>query len=381
MHVAVIGGGLAGVTLAALLNRAGVRADVYEKAPAFNEVGAGVHLSPNSLRVLAALGPQAWDAICRLGSPGESLGSLHHADGTEVMPASGPGGRALHRADLLAILVAALPADALHAAREAVAVRQSATRATVTFSDGNVLSADVVIGADGINSVVRGCFVEPSRPQASGYLVYRGVIRHQRSSRWPADLHRIWMGDGQHFVTYPIRQGAFLTHVAFVRAERPLADPRRGVEVRTRLASQYAGWDPLLLSVIAEIGPCLRLEVFDRPALKRWAHGRVALIGDAAHAMLPHIAQGANQALEDAGALATLLAARRNGDAPRALTAYERVRLPRATRIQRMSRRFGTFYDSNGSDMSLLIEDGQTVSEFLDWLYGYDVIADAQATL
>lgn len=374
--VVIVGGGLGGASCAVALHHRGIPVEVFERAPALTEVGAGVHLSPNSLRVLEHAG--LLPALEQEGSPGESLAELCRLTGERVFPAEGMGGQGMHRADLLDILVGALPRHLVHTGYEATGVTQNADHATVTFRDRDPVSADIVIGADGIKSVVRDAVLPPSKPTSSGYLVYRGLIEHSANSQWPADLHRIWMGYGRHLVTFPTRGDKhMLTFVAFIPTVAPLADPLAPEQVQERLHTEFAGWDPMIASIISEIGACLRLEVFDREIAPSWVHGRVAMLGDAVHAMQPHLSQGANQAIEDAGALGVLLEhADANNPAPM-LKAYESLRMKRASTVQRMSRRQGLFYDSNGWDPEIVTSEGRSRREFYSWLYDYDVVSAA----
>lgn len=374
--VVIVGGGIGGLSTALALHHVNIPVQVYEKASRFTEVGAGVNLSPNSVRVLdhAGVGPE----LMRQGTPTFALASLMRFDGAPVCPLSGPGARAMHRADLIDLLVKALPPDSLHVNKRCTGFRQDGDHAKVVFSDGTTATADVVIAADGIRSVLREYVAPGYSPVSSGYAVYRGLIYHKEHSRWPELINQIWMGHGRHLVVFPVRGERAITHVWFVPRQDATADPSRAEDVKAVLRDHFSGWNPLVQSIIEEVTPCLRLEVFDLDPVPLWTRGRLALIGDAAHAMQPHLAQGANQAIEDAGALAVILAHANYDDVPTALRQYEGVRKERATRIQRASREQGLFYDSNGAEKNAPLGGFPYREAFMDWLYNYDVLKAAE---
>ncbi len=189
----------------------------------------------------------------------------------------------------------------------------------------------------------------------------------------PADALRIWVGESKHFLVYPVRAGQLLNYVGFVPSDSSVRESWSERGDPAALAAHFAGWDPVIGQVIAAIsgpgGTGFQWGMYDRAPLSRWSDGRLTLLGDAAHPMLPHLGQGVNQALEDAVALATLLrACASSADVPGALAAYERLRRDRTARVQRGSRRQGAGYDSSGSQL----EDRR-------WIYEYDAWAEAVA--
>ena len=373
LRAVVVGGGIGGAAAAAALARAGIDVQVYEQAQRLAAVGAGVSLAPNGLRMLERLG---------VGDGVERLGARHVS--TQLLLCDGRPARhepdqftqagrnvGIHRADLLGLLAGQLPPGTVRTGHRCTSFSQDAGSATVGFADGTTVTADVVIGADGIHSVLQGFVVKPAEPVFSGVVAYRGLVPHP--DEYPVGTMRMWMGEGKHFLVFPVRAGQLLNYVGFVPSDTSVRESWSAPGDPAALAAHFAGWDPAIGAVIAAIsqpgGSGFQWGMYDRAPLPRWSSGRLTLLGDAAHPMLPHLGQGVNQALEDAVALATLLAASTtSADIPRALAAYEGLRRDRTARIQLGSRRQGAGYDSSGSQLT----DRR-------WIYEYDAWAEAAA--
>jgi salicylate hydroxylase len=373
LRAVVVGGGLGGMAAALALARAGIDVRVYEQAQQLSEVGAGVSLAPNGLRMLERL--DLGEGISRAGARHVST-ELRLFDGRPAphQPhqfARAGGNVGIHRADLLALLAGQLPPGVVRTGRRCTGFRQDTGSATVSFADGTTATADVVIGADGIHSVLQGFVVEPAEPMFSGVVAYRGLV--PRLEGYPADAMRMWVGQSKHFLVFPVRAGRLLNYVGFVPSDTSVRESWSAPGDPAALAAHFAGWDPAIRAVIAAItgpgGSGFRWGMYDRAPLPRWSSGRLTLLGDAAHPMLPHLGQGANQALEDAVALATLLGATTSrAEVPRALARYEGLRRGRTARVQLGSRRNGAGYDSSGSQLT----DRR-------WIYEYDAWAEATA--
>ncbi len=373
LRAVVVGGGLGGMAAAVALARAGIDVQVYEQAQQLTEVGAGVSLAPNGLRVLDRIG--VGEGIGRAGARYASTQLLlsdgrpvRHEPHEFVQPGRNVG---IHRADLLALLAGQLEPGTVRTGHRCTNFGQDTGSATVGFADGSTATADVVIGADGMHSVLQGFVVDPAEPVFSGVVAYRGLV--PRPDEHPADALRIWTGESKHFLVYPVRAGELLNYVGFVPSDTSVRESWSASGDPAALAVHFAGWDPAIGEVIVAIsgpgGTGFRWAMYDRAPLPRWTSGRLTLLGDAAHPMLPHLAQGVNQALEDAVVLATLLAACAGpAGVPRALAAYEELRRGRTARVQLGSRRTGAGYDSSASQLT----DRR-------WIYDYDAWAEAVA--
>jgi salicylate hydroxylase len=373
LRAVVVGGGIGGIAAAVALALAGIDVQVHEQAQQLTEVGAGVSLAPNGLRMLERLG--VGEGIRRVGARYASA-QLRLPDGRAVrhepyqfsLPGQNTG---IHRADLLGLLAGQLRPGTVRTGHRCTGFRQDDASATAVFADGTTATADVVIGADGIHSVLQGFVVAPAEPVFSGVVAYRGLV--PRLAEYPAGTIRMWMGEGRHFLVFPVRAGQLLNYVGFVSSDTAVRESWSAPGDPAALAAHFAGWDPVIGQVIAAIsgpgGSGFQWGMYDRVPLPRWSSGRLTLLGDAAHPMLPHLGQGVNQALEDAVALATLLGASTSpADVPRALAAYEGLRRDRTARVQLGSRRQGAGYDSSGS---------QLVDR--RWIYEYDAWAEAAA--
>jgi salicylate hydroxylase len=373
LRAVVVGGGIGGTAAALALARAGIDVGVYEQARQLTEVGAGVALAPNGLRMLERLGVS--DEVARLGARHVST-ELRLADGQparhEPHQFAQPGRNVgIHRADLLGLLAARLPAGTVRTGHRCTEFSQDADGATVGFANGATVTADVVIGADGIHSVLQGFVVTPAEPVFSGVVAYRGLVPSM--SGYPADTMRMWVGESKHFLVFPVRAGQLLNYVGFVSSGTSVRESWSATGDPAALAAHFTGWDPVIGDVIAAItgpgGSGFQWGMYDRAPLPRWSSGRLTLLGDAAHPMLPHLGQGVNQALEDAVALAALLGACASpAGVPGALAAYEELRRDRTARVQVGSRRNGAGYDSSGSQLT----DRR-------WIYSYDAAAEAAA--
>jgi salicylate hydroxylase len=373
LQAVVIGGGLGGTAAAVALTLAGINVRVYEQAALLAEVGAGVSLAPNGLRMLDRL--DIGDGVARLGARHVAT-QLKLSDGRPVdhQPhqfTRAGGNVGIHRADLLALLAQRLPSGTVRTGHRCTGFSQDGEQAVVSFANGASDTADVVIGADGIHSVMQRFIVEPADPRFSGVVAYRGLV--PSVDGYPAGTMRMWIGEGKHFLAFPVRAGQLLNYVGFVTAASALRESWSAPGDPAALAAHFNGWDPQIGEIIAAIsgpgGNGFQWGLYDRAPLARWSDGCLTLLGDAAHPMLPHLGQGVNQALEDAVVLATLLGAcADSAEIPQALAQYEQLRRERTARVQLGSQRNGAGYDSSGSTLT----DRR-------WIYEYDAWAEAVA--
>lgn len=378
--MAVVGAGIGGAAATLALRQRGVDAHAYEQAAALGEIGAGVAVGPNGLRAMQRLGLA--DAVKRIGSRWDDTCYLR-SDGAEVGPMLTPGMEqyGLHRADLLDLFASQLPPDAVHTGFAATSFDQDAEQARVRFTNGEVVAADVVIAADGIHSALQRFVLPPARPLFSNTMAYRGLLPASAVG-WKPGQVRNWLGFGKHFLAYAVRRGELLNWVAFVPTDEEMRESWSAPGDPAALAAEYEGWDPALQRIIAAVETTFRWGLYDRQPLPHWTSGRLTLLGDAAHPMLPHAGQGANQAIEDAVALAIVLAGADRSTAPERLRVYEALRHERTARVQALSRARGSMKSSASDDRSTQdLGRAAEAADYGDWLRDYDVGAAAEAAI
>jgi salicylate hydroxylase len=393
-RIAVVGGGIGGLATAAFLHREGLPCTVYEQASELKEVGAGLVIAPNAarlLRRLGVLGTFAQRAV-RLETGWEFR---RWQDGTvlsaEDLDAScerlyGEHTYTAHRADLLETLKTLIPNGSLRLSARLLSLDPDGSGgAVLRFASGQMTRADVVIGADGIHSVVRGTLASPAPPVYSGLCVFRALVPAEKApefARRPAQT--LWLGPCHHLVHYPVSAGKLINLVAIAPAGDYTTESWTATATVGEFLAEFDGWDPRLAALIGAAGTPGRWALLDRAPLTRWSHGRVTLLGDAAHPMFPFFAQGAAQAMEDAAVLARCLAeCAVGGDSsgwPEALRRYESLRLPRTTRLQEVSHdraHANHLPDGPGQrarDSSFAAADPLVANA---WIYSYDPAAGA----
>ena len=380
LRVAVVGGGIGGVATALALHRRGLDVRLYEQAPELKEVGAGVAIQPNGVKMLERLG--LGDDLRRTGAKWVDP-QFRRQDGTfaaSMWPpeiASSIEFYGMHRADLLDMFVSRLPAERIHTGHHCVDFEQSADQATVIFANGARVTADAVIGSDGIHSALQRHVVEPSRPLFSGSVAHRGLIM-AASVGWPAGQMRNWLGAGKHFLVFPVRANQLVNYVGFVTTEEQTRESWSAPGDPEDLKREFAGWDPMVEAILAQATHTFRWGLYDREPLATWTKGRLTLLGDAAHPMLPHAGQGANQAIEDAVAVAAILAHAKRDSAPRALKLYEQVRREQAARVQRSSRFNGALYEAAKGDLDERDRQLATQRQSRAYIWNFDAEAEAE---
>ena len=379
LRVAVVGGGIGGSAAANALLQAGMEVRVYEQAPALTEVGAGVALQPNGIRMLRQLG--VGDGLVRCGarwldpqflrSDGTYIASMWPPELADKIEFYG-----MHRADLLAMFVDRLPGHIVATDHKCVGFEQSDQEAILTFANGRRATADVVVAADGIHSRLQQFVVPPSAPLPSGSVAYRGVVSAAQVS-WPRGAMRNWLGAGKHFLVYPVRGGDLVNYVGFVSTDEQMQESWSATGDPNTLKREFMGWDRMVEAITAQATATFRWGLYDREPLPVWTRGRLTLLGDAAHPMLPHVGQGANQALEDAVALAAVLRRADPASAPRALRLYEALRRERTARVQRSARVNGARYDAASGDLGSRDRQLAAQSQERAWIWNYDAGLEA----
>ena len=381
--VAIIGGGIGGLFAANALIAQGLRVSVYEQASALGEIGAGVYVTPNAVRHLerVGLGPavERWGARVGPGSryfrhDGTQIASVQVTDAAGWNACFG-----MHRADLVDFFAANLPAGIVHTGHRAVGFEQDGDRARVKFASGATAEADVVVGADGIHSELRPYVFPPSKPVFHGTISYRGLVPRERLLDWPMDRWQMWAGPSKHFLVFPVRHGTMVNYVGFVPTNEEMKESWSAPGDPDVLRREFEGWDSRIGEVLKQVDKTFRWALYDREPLPTWTNGRLTLLGDAAHPMLPHLGQGANQSIEDGMALATILAQVDAAAVPASLLAYERLRRKRVAEVQLGARKHGLRVDSAYDDLGVRDAELLAHAEFRKHLYTYDVVPHARA--
>jgi salicylate hydroxylase len=384
-RVVVVGGGIGGLFAANALIARGLDVSVYEQAPALGEIGAGVFLTPNSVRHLQRVGLEP--AVERAGARVGTGSHYFRHDGAPIAPVQvtdSAGWNAtfgMHRADLVELLAAALPQGVVHTGHRGTGFEEAGDVARVSFENGTTTEGDIVIAADGIHSELRHFAAPPSRPVFHGSVAYRGVLAHHLIPHWPTDRWLMWLGKARHFLTFPVRGGELINYVGFVPADAEMKESWSAPGDPDTLRREFEGWDPRIGTLLSQVEKTFRWALYDREPLPAWTKGRLTLLGDAAHPMLPHLGQGANQSIEDGMALATILARTEPDNAPAALKAYERLRRERVAAVQRGARENGMRYDSSYSDLGVRDAEIAAHAAFRRTLYDHDVVPEAEAAV
>jgi salicylate hydroxylase len=392
-RIAIIGGGIGGLAAAAFLRRSGLSSTVYEQAPQLSEVGAGLVVAPNAARQLRKLGVLddfRKRAVClavgwefRRWQDGTVLSAENLAASCEQL--YGEQTYTAHRADLLAAVKSRVSAEDIVLGHRAVGIDDHGDRLTIGFANGATVEADLVIGADGVHSVVRSSLFGPSPASPSGICAFRALVPADQApdfARRPAQT--LWIGPGHHLVHYPVSGGEYVNLVAFAPARDYTIESWTATATVEEFLAEFDGWDPRLIDLIHASGTPGRWALLDRAPLARWGTGGATLLGDAAHPMFPFFGQGAAQAIEDAAVLARCLADGLD-DFRSALQRYEGLRIPRTTRIQTSSHARAHINhlpdgpEQRDRDARYASQDPLTAN---GWIYSYDpdeVLADTFA--
>ena len=385
--IAIIGGGIAGLAAAIAVARHGARVVVFEQAAAISEVGAGLQISPNGLRVLDALGLApglAPDGAVRA----RAVSLRDYRRGAEVVRldlghlAAGQEYHFVHRADLIGLLLEAARRHGaeIRPARRVVRIATDGKGARVEFETGAPCTADLVIAADGVRSIARGALNETAPARFTGQVAWRAVVRN--SCDHPPEA-RVHMGPGRHLVSYPLRGGTLVNLVAVEERAQWTAEGWEHTDDAAHLRAAFDGFGGDVAHLLAQVSAPGLWGLFRHPVATRWHGDGLVLMGDAAHPTLPFLAQGANMALEDAWVLADCLSRAPN---PAAFARYQALRRPRVRRVIEAANGNAWKYHlrnplvRGAAHLALRLAGGIAPGRMMhrfDWLYGLDVTRQA----
>jgi len=386
-RVAVVGGGIGGLTLAIALRRAGVDVVVFERTAELREVGAAVAVAANSTRLLARLGladelaavsTVPSELVFRDGMNGQLLVSHPIGRDDAYRTRYGSPLYGLHRGQLQRILGTALGAEPLRLGREVTGLHETPDEIVVQCADGAEFAADIVVGADGVHSMVRTWITDEQPPVYTRTSGFRGLVPTEALPSLP-DVRALqfWVGADAHLLHYSINDGSLVNFLA-VR-EGPETWPAGTGPLETEpgtLAAMFKGWHPAVHEMISAVPQSVCWPLYSQPPLRRWSRGRVVLIGDAAHAMLPHHGQGANQAIEDAIVLADCLTGAPGGEHAAAFDRYARLRRARTRKIQRASLATSPLLHVPAGPIATRRDaNAARFPELFDWIHAYDAAA------
>ena len=365
LKIAVIGAGLGGCAAAALLQQAGYNVTVYEQAPAFSRLGAGINLSPNVTRVLRkigiepqlrALAAEPKEFISRASDTGEVTFVLPLGD--EMEKRYGAPYYTVHRGDFHELLLSAVDETKLRMDKRLSAVEQDPDGVTLNFVDGTKERVDLVIGADGLNSTIRELLLGPEMPRYTGYVAHRAIFPASRIQGMELDDCTKWWSAEHHLIVYYLTKARDEVYLV-TGVPRPTWDSKSGSKAGTQagLLEDFKGFEPRAQRILEACTDVSEWALFERDPLPIWSDGRVVILGDACHPMKPHMGQGAAMAIEDAAMLVRCLEASGADDYRAAFELYRKSRIDRASEVQ-----------AESSRNRWLREDTD-----VEWVFGYDV--------
>jgi salicylate hydroxylase len=383
-RIAIVGGGLAGLAAANALRTFGMQPQVFEAAAALGEIGAAVNASPQAVKALRAIGVGDKVAAVAYASPGIYTRNmltgefLEFNDRHKAAARYGAPYYSVHRADLRDALASGLDHGAIHLGHRLTGLEERGDRIVLAFANGAEVEAETVIGADGVRSVIRRALYGDDNPSYTGQMVWRALLN---GSDVPEEVleptgHIQWVGPGRHLLAYHIRDRKLVNIVTQQDTDKWVEEGWSTRGDPDEMRASFPDSEPRLAKLLSLVIACSKWGLFTRPLTQNWGRGRIQLIGDAAHAMLPNAGQGACQAFEDAYILARWLAA--CGDPVEAFGNFRRIRIPRVHGVQRLSlsnARFKHMRDSAAQKEAISARKG-SVHGSSEWVWGYDPVGE-----
>jgi salicylate hydroxylase len=380
-----VGGGLGGLAAANALAKFDIDFEIFEQAPTLGEVGAGIHVSPQAVKALIGAGINHDELI---GAATRSQGiftrdlntgePIFYADVRNAPAKYGAPFLAFHRADLLDLLAKCIDTSRLYLGHQLTHIEEDASEIALRFTNGSTHRADVVIGADGVHSVVRRILYGEDKPTFTGQMVWRSLLP---GSSLPPEIlepsgHVRWVGAGRQFYSYYLRKGAVISIVTQQQSEKWVEESWSLAGDPDEMRASFPDPEPRLEKLLSKVTACSKWGIFLRAPTENWGRDRIQLIGDAAHAMLPNAGQGACQAFEDGYVLARWLTAEK--DPSTACSNFRRVRMPRVHAVQNRSalnasaKRLPTAEERKAA----FREAGLAAAGAMEWIYVYDPVSD-----
>jgi len=383
-RIAIVGGGLAGLAAARALATSGIAAEVFEQAPALGEIGAAVNVSPQAVKALQAIGLGDKIAAVAHISPGIYTRNmltgefLEFNDRIKTAARYGAPYYTFHRADLLDAIGSEIDRGAVHLGHRLTGLEERDDRVVLAFDNGEKVEAEFVIGADGVRSVVRRALYGDDNPTYTGQMVWRAILN---ASDVPEDVleptgHIQWVGPGRHLIGYKIRRGKLVNIVTQQDTDQWVEEGWSTRGDPDEMRASFPNSEPRLAKLLSLVTECSKWGLFTRPLTRNWGRGRIQLIGDAAHAMLPNAGQGACQAFEDSYILGRWLGA--CPDPVEAFANFRRVRIPRVHGVQRLSfsnARFKHMRDAAAQKQSIATGTG-SVHGNSEWVWSFDPVGE-----
>jgi salicylate hydroxylase len=382
-RVAIVGGGLAGLATANALACFGLEAEVFEQASTLSEVGAGINTSPQAVKALRAIGLGDAIAVVANTSHGVFTRNMQTGEPLEFLDRARTSERygapyyTFHRADLLNALARRVDPSRVHLNHRLTEIEERSTSVALTFANGTRSEADVVIAADGVRSVIRQALYGDNNPTYTGQMVWRALLN---GSDVPPDLleptgHIQWLGPGCHLLAYYLRGPEVVNIVTQEDTAKWVEEGWSIPGDPDEMRASFPNPEPRLETLLRIVNKCSKWGLFTRPLSENWGRGRIQLIGDAAHAMLPNAGQGACMAFEDAYTLARWLDARRD-DPVDAFDNFRRVRIPRVHGVQRISFAYAKLKHMRDRDAQKekIAKAQAGRGNNLEWVWEYDPI-------
>jgi salicylate hydroxylase len=379
-EVAIVGGGLAGLAAANALLGFGFEVEIYEQAPTLAEIGAGISVSSQAVKALQAIG--LGEKLAAVGNISHGVLSRNMHTGEPLGLRQSPGERYgaphyfVHRADLLQILASGIGPARLHLGHRLIGIDERQANVALTFADGATRQAGVVIGADGVHSVIRRALYGDDNPSYTGQSVWRALLK---GGDLPPEVLEPtgviqWLGPSRHLVSYYLRGREVVNVVTQEDTDKWVKEGWSIAGEPDEMRASFPDPEPRLKTLLSLVAECSKWGLFTRPLTTNWGLGRIQLIGDAAHAMLPNAGQGAGQSFEDAYTLARWLDAERN-DPVEAFRNFRRIRIPRVHGVQRRSLANARMKHMSDRDVQKTLLSKVEEADNMAWIWGYDPVA------